>query len=124
MRRALVVLLMVAVPVGSAVLPAGTAGAAPAYTGPCHAAVDVHWPANLRPWAHRIVQRESRGVPTAVNRRAVGRYGRASGCFQMLPGYAAPYLRAAGCGSLLDASCSARSALALYRKAGARPWRV
>ena len=124
MRRALVVLLMVAVPVGAAVAPAGTAGAAPAYSGPCHAAVDAHWPAGLRPWAHRIVQRESRGIPTAVNRRAVGRAGHASGCFQMLPGYAGQFLRAAGCRTLLEANCSARAAYALYRKAGARPWRV
>ena len=48
MRRALVCLLMVAVPVGAAVAPAGTAGAAPAYTGPCHAAVDRYFPANVR----------------------------------------------------------------------------
>ena len=120
MRRALVALLLVA-PAGLATAPAG---AAPAYSGPCHAAVDAYWPAQLQPWAHAIVQRESRGVPTAVNRRAVGHAGHASGCFQMLPGYARPFLRSAGCSSLLEPNCSARAAYALYRKAGARPWRV
>ena len=127
MRRALVCLLMVAVPVGGAVLPAGTAGAAAAhagYSGPCHAAVDRYWPARLQPWAHYVVNRESRGQQGVMNRRAVGRYGRASGCFQMLPGYAAPFLRSARCSSLLVADCNVRAAWALYVKAGTSPWRV
>ncbi len=100
------------------------AAAHPGYTGPCHAAVDRYWPARLQPWAHRIVHRESRGQQAVMNRRPVGRYGRASGCFQMLPGYAAPYLRSARCTNLLVADCNVRAAWALYVKAGVRPWRV
>ena len=127
MRRALVCLLMVAVAAGAAVLPAGTAGAAPAYSGPCHAAVDRYFPANVRATFHWYVHRESRGIPTARNPRALGRggrLGRASGCLQLLPGYAGPFLRAAGCSNLLDADCNVRAAYAMYRKAGLRPWRV
>lgn len=121
MRRALVVLLMVAGPAGAAVLPAGPAGAATAYSGPCHAAVEVHWPAGLRPWAHRIVQRESHGQPTAANRHSSAR-----GCFQMLLRYSAPFYRAVGCSNAqwANATCNVRAAFAMYRKAGARPWRV
>jgi hypothetical protein len=119
MRRALVVLLMVAVPVGGAVLPAGTAGAAAAYSGPCHAAVDAYWPANLRPWAHRIVQRESRGIPTAANRRSSAR-----GCFQMLLRYSAPFYKAVGCSNAQwsNATCNVRAALVMRTRHGARPW--
>jgi len=101
-----------------------TAQAHPGYSGACHAAIDRHWPPSLQPWAHRIVQRESRGQQAVMNKRAVGKYGHASGCFQMLPGYAAPYLRAAKCGSLLVADCNVKAAWALYRKAGTSPWRV
>ena len=120
MRRALVCLLMVAVPVGAAVLPAGTAGAATGYSGPCHAAVDRYFPANLRGTFHRYVARESRGVPTAVNRSPL----HASGCLQLLPRYAGPFLRSAGCSNLLNADCNVRAAYAMYRKAGLRPWRL
>ena len=103
----------------------GQAGAAPAWSGPCHAAVDRYFPAGpVAQRMHQIVHRESRGIPTAVNRRAVGRYGRASGCAQLLPGFARPYLRAAGCSSLLEADCNIRAARALWNKARWSPWRT
>jgi hypothetical protein len=122
MRRALVVLLMVAVPVGGAVLPAGTAGAAPAHagsSGPCHAAVDAYWPAAWQPWAHRIVHRESRGIPTAANRRSSAR-----GCFQMLLRYSSPFYKAVGCSNAMwsSASCNVRAALVMRTRHGVRPW--
>ena len=122
MRRALVVLLMVAVPAGAAVLPAGTAGAAPAhagYAGPCHAAVDAYWPAAWQPWAHRIVQRESRGQAAAANRRSSAR-----GCFQMLLRYSSPFYRAVGCSNAQwsNATCNVRAALVMRQRHGTRPW--
>ena len=92
-----------------------------------HAAVDRYFPPNLQLTFHRYVARESRGIPTVRNPRALGRggrLGRASGCLQLVPGYAGPFLRAAGCSNLLDADCNVRAAYALYRKAGLRPWRV
>ena len=118
--------LAAAVLATAVVVPAasGTAAAAPThagYTGPCHAAVDAYWPAGLQAWAHRIVHRESRGVPTAANRRSSAR-----GCFQMLLRYSSPFYRAAGCSNAqwANATCNVRAAYAMYRKAGARPWRT
>ena len=120
MRRALVVLLLLA-PAGLATAPAGAAPAHAGYSGPCHAAVDAYWPPAWQAWAHRIVHRESRGIPTAANRRSSAR-----GCFQMLLRYSAPFYRAAGCSNAQwsNANCNVRAAYAMYRKAGARPWRV
>lgn len=100
---------------------ASAASAHPGYSGPCHAAVDVHWPANLRPWAHRIVHRESRGIPTAANKRSSAR-----GCFQMLLRYSNPFYKSVGCTNYnwSNATCNVRAAYSMYKQAGARPWRV
>jgi len=114
-------ILLILVTVSSVLVATDTTDAAPVWSGPCHAAVDRYWPANLRPWAHRIVHRESRGIPTAANRRSSAR-----GCFQMLLRYSAPFYRSAGCNNSqwMNADCNVRAAWALYAKAGARPWRV
>ena len=105
----------------SVLVPTAEANAAPAYSGPCHAAIDVHWPANLRPWAHRIVHRESRGIPTAANKRSSAR-----GCFQMLLRYSNPFYKSVGCTNYnwSNATCNVRAAYSMYKKAGPRPWRV
>lgn len=91
------------------------------WSGPCHAAVDSYWPAHLRATAHYIVNRESRGTPTAANPRSSAR-----GCFQMLLRFSAPFYRRVGCSNALwrSATCNVRAALALYRVAGWSPWRV
>jgi hypothetical protein len=92
-----------------------------AYGGACHAAVDAYWPAQHRAWAHAIVHRESRGIPTAANRRSSAR-----GCFQMLLRYSAPYYRAVGCNNYMwsNATCNVRAALVMFQRAGKRPWRL
>jgi hypothetical protein len=98
------------------------AHAAPArYSGACHAAVDAYWPAHLRARAHYIVNRESRGIPSAANRRSSAR-----GCFQMLLRFSAPFYRRVGCSNAqwMVARCNVRAALALHRVAGWSPWRV
>ena len=125
MKRLLVAAIILA-PAGLSV-PAGAAPAAPAWSGPCHAAVDRYFPPAARARMHYVVNRESRGLPYVRNPRALGRggrLGRASGYAQLVPGYAGPYLRAAGCSNLLDADCNIRAAAALYRTAGWRPWAV
>ena len=120
MRRALVVLLLLA-PAGLATAPAGAAPAHAGYSGPCHAAVDAYWPPAWQAWAHRIVHRESRGIPTAANRRSSAR-----GCFQMLLRYSAPFYRAVGCSnySWSDPTCNVRAALVMRQRHGTRPWAV
>ena len=120
MRRALVVLLMVAVPAGAAVLPAGTAGAATGWSGPCHAAVDKYFQRD-RQWAHMVTQRESLGRPSSRNRSSG-----AAGCFQLMPQYYRRWMRSAGCSNVWDADCNVRTAWWLYNgaKQGRRPWRV
>jgi hypothetical protein len=126
MRRALVCLLMVAVPVGSAVLPAGTAGATGGQSPTCNAAIDVWWPAQHRAWAKSIVWREARNLPHAANRRSSAR-----GCFQLLMSlHAHRYnkFRALGChpGKWNNADCNALAALDLFntRGVGKRAWAV
>jgi hypothetical protein len=124
MRRALVVLLMVAVPVGGAVLPAGTAGAQGGQSPTCNAAIDVWWPAQHRAWAKQIVWREARNLPHAANRRSSAR-----GCFQLLMSlHAHRYNRYAGLGchpgKWANADCNALAALNLFQQAGKRPWAV
>ena len=91
------------------------------YTGGCHAAVDAYWPAQHRNWAHRIVQRESRGQATATNPRSSAR-----GCFQMLLRYSAPFYRAVGCTNAQWSNpvCNVRAAYVMFQKAGKSPWRV
>ena len=114
-------LVIAAALVVSVLTTSETVSAHPGYSGPCHAAVDTHWPASLQSWAHRIVQRESRGIPTAANKRSSAR-----GCFQMLLRYSSPFYRAVGCSNYnwSNANCNVKAAYALYKKAGARPWRT
>ena len=121
MRRALVCLLMVAVPVGGAVLPAGTAGAATSPT--CNAAIDVWWPVQHRAWAKSIVWREAGNQPAAANRRSSAR-----GCWQLLMSlHAHRYNKVGfGChpGKWANADCNTLAALHLFKQAGKTPWRV
>ena len=122
MRRALVCLLRVAVPVGGAVLPAGTAGAA---TSPdCYSAINVWWPAQHRAWARMVVTREAANRPAAANARSSAR-----GCFQLLQSlHAGRYnkFRGWGCSPAKwsNADCNALAALDLFKQAGKTPWRV
>lgn len=108
--------------------PTATAEAAPAapirpahagYTGPCHAAVDTYWPVAWQSWAHYVVNRESRGTPTAANPRSSAR-----GCFQMLLRYSAPFYRAVGCSNAMWSNpvCNVRAALVMRQRHGTRPW--
>lgn len=92
-----------------------------AYTGPCHDAVRAYWPAAWRPWAHAVVHRESRGIPTAANRRSSAR-----GCFQMLLRYSNPFYKAVGCTNYnwSSATCNVRAALVMRQRHGTRPWAV
>jgi hypothetical protein len=118
MRRAIVAAFLIAAPAGLATAPAGAAGA---WSGPCHAAVDAYWPASSQAWAHRIVQRESRGIPTAANRRSSAR-----GCWQMLVRLHGRRFTAVGCSPAMwsDARCNTLAALNLYQQAGRSPWRL
>lgn len=83
--------------------------------GDCHAAVDALWPAASRAWAHRIVQRESRGIATAQNPTSS-----AAGCFQLLRLHA--WRIPGGWANRYNATANIRGALSLYREAGTRPW--
>lgn len=116
MRRAAAILAAAVV----VALPT-TAQASPArYAGPCHAAIERHFggmPSFAARW-HYIAHRESRGIPTAVNPSPL----HASGCVQILPRYARPFLRMARCSSLLVADCNIRAAYAMWTVAGWRPW--
>ena len=121
MRRALVCLLMVAVPVGGAVLPAGTAGAA---TSPdCYSAINVWWPVQHRAWARMVVTREAGNRPAAANARSSAR-----GCWQLLMSlHAHRYNKVGfGChpGKWANADCNTLAALHLFKQAGKTPWRV
>ena len=128
MRRALVVLLMVAVPAGAAVLPAGTAGAAPALgageSPTCAAAIDVWWPASSRAWAKRIAARES----GYLNARAANPRSSAKGCMQLLHSlHAWRYDRVGfGCNRYRwsNNDCSILAARHLFLQTGTSPWRV
>jgi hypothetical protein len=128
MRRALVCLLMVAVPVGSAVLPAGTAGAAVRLVAgespTCAAAIDVWWPAQSRAWAKRIAARES----GYLNARAKNPKSSAVGCMQLLHSlHAWRYDRVGfGCNRWRwrNTDCSILAARHLFLQAGTRPWAV
>lgn len=96
--------------------------AAPArWSGPCHQAVDRYWPAPLRARAHYIVNRESKGLPYAANRRSSAR-----GCFQMLLRFSGPFYRRVGCSNAqwANATCNVRAAYQLHRVAGWSPWSV
>lgn len=131
MRRALVCLLMVAVPVGGAVLPAGTAGAAPAPPAgnACVAAIRATFAPHGAGVVNRFIAisyRESRWTANIQNRITVrdrrGRvYGRATGCLQILP------LVARNVGSTCDlrnSLCNASTARRLWLKMGWSPWAV
>ena len=88
-------------------------------TQTCHGAVDALWPANSRSWAHRIVNRESGGRPTAQNRRSS-----AAGCFQLVKVHAGRFAKVGYSWSdRYDAAANTLAALDLYRSAGSRPWR-
>lgn len=97
--------------------PAATSG----YRGACHDAVRAYWPAAWQPWAHQIVHRESRGIPTAANPRSSAR-----GCFQMLLRYSAPFYAAVGCSnaSWSNATCNVRAALVMRQRHGTWPWKM
>jgi len=121
MRRALVCLLMVAVPVGSAVLPAGTASAATSPT--CNAAIDVWWPTQHRAWARMVVTREAANRPASANARSSAR-----GCWQLLMSLHAHRFKKVGFGcspaKWANADCNTLAALHLFKQAGKTPWRV
>lgn len=84
--------------------------------GICHAAVDEIVPADLRPFFHGIVRRESGDDPGATYRNENGSIDR--GCMQVNS------IHGVGAACLLNARCNIRTALRLYRKAGASPWRA
>ena len=88
-------------------------------TQTCHGAVDALWPANSKAWAHRIVERESRGNARAQNRRSS-----AAGCFQLLRVHASRFSATGSSWSdRYDARANTLAALDLYREQGTRPWR-
>ena len=131
MRRALVCLLMVAVPVGGAVLPAGTAGAAPPPPAgnACVAAIRATFAPHGAGVVNRFIAisyRESRWTANIQNSITVrdrrGKvYGRATGCLQILP------LVARNVGSTCDlrsSACNAQTARRLWLKMGWSPWAV
>jgi soluble lytic murein transglycosylase-like protein len=103
--------------------PAAHASPPPPASNPCVAAIRAVWPDHLEGRAIAISWRESRWTPGAVNRRAVGKFGRATGCMQILPGVAR---RIGSTCDLRNASCNAATAWALYnyRRSGWRPWSV
>ena len=128
MRRVLVSTIIATSIVLGSVATAGAAPAAPAapvarsgWSGPCHAAVDTYWPAQWRNWAHYVVNRESRGLPSAANRSSSAR-----GCFQMLLRYSAPFYRAVGCTNAMwsNATCNVRAALVMRTRHGVSPWKM
>jgi hypothetical protein len=93
--------------------------AAPPPTATCHEAVDAIWPASSRAWAHRIVQRESRGRAWAQNKRSS-----AAGCFQLLRMHAWRFDETGSSWAhRYEAPANTRAALHLYQQAGRRPWR-
>jgi hypothetical protein len=84
----------------------------------CHGQVDEQWPSSSRAWAHRIVERESRGIATAQNR-----YSTAAGCFQLLRMHAFRFDRHGYSWSdRYNARANVTAALDLYHEAGTRPW--
>ena len=118
-RFAVAATLAVATLVPLVAQPAEAAPALRTYSGGCHAAVDAYWPVQHRGWAHQIVHRESRGVPTAANPRSSAR-----GCFQMLLRYSSPFYRAVGCSNAMwsNATCNVRAAYVMFQRAGRSPW--
>ena len=115
------VIFLSVISVFSILIPATEVSAYQPYSGPCHEAVDNYWPTALQNWAHYIVHRESRGIPTAANKRSSAR-----GCFQMLLRYSSPFYRSVGCtnANWSNATCNVRAAYSMYRKTGPRAWRV
>lgn len=83
----------------------------------CHGAVDVLWPASSRAWAHRIVDRESRGIATAQNPGSS-----AAGCFQIIKGTWLANADGEPWAHRYDPAANVRVALRLYQRAGAAPW--
>jgi len=84
----------------------------------CHEAVDRYWPSSSQGWAHRIVDRESGGDPTAQNS-----HSSAAGCMQLVRVHAHRYDATGSSWSMrYDARANIRAALNLYLEQGTRPW--
>lgn len=122
MKR-LVVALVILAPAGLSV-PAGAAPV-PNPANPCVAAIRATFAPHGAAVVNRFVAisyRESRWTQTAVNRRSMGvKWGRATGCVQILPGVARNV--GARC-DLRNAWCNAQTARTLWLRAGWSPWRV
>lgn len=84
----------------------------------CYGAVARIWPAELQPWARRIVWRESRDTPTAQNTSSTS-----AGCFQLTRIHA-DLFAAVGCSwaRRYNALCNTKAAWLLYQRNGAAPW--
>jgi hypothetical protein len=99
------------------------AGAAATYdpNNPCVVAITHTWPANTHARILAVSFRESRHQQAVMNARAVGRWGHATGCLQILPGVAR---NVGGNCNLREAWCNASVGLKLFRKMGWSPWAV
>ena len=85
----------------------------------CHQAVDRYWPPSSAGWAHRVVNRESRGRPEAQNRRSS-----AAGCFQLMKVHAWRFdATGSSWSARYDPAANILAGLHLYREQGSRPWR-
>lgn len=102
-----------------------SAPAAAPPAGLCESLLATYFADDYR-WAHRVVMRESRCTPSAVNYEGCDTSGRtnshAMGLFQMCyPLHEASFV-AAGCQEPLDAECNVRAARKLYDRSGRAPW--
>ena len=123
MKRLAVALVIILAPAGLSV-PAGAAPAPPG-ANPCVAAIRATFAPHGAAVVNRFVAiswRESRWTPGIANRRSMGaKWGRATGCLQILPGVARNV--GARC-DLRSATCNAQTARTLWLRAGWSPWRV
>jgi hypothetical protein len=89
-------------------------------SGDCFVEMRKVFPASAWNWATSIINRESRGIPTAQNPSSS-----AAGCWQMLAMHDHRYY-AVGCvpSQKYQARCNNRAAYHLYQAAGTSPWRV
>ena len=87
-------------------------------TQTCHGAVDAYWPASSRSWAHRIVERVSRGNAGAQNRHSY-----AAGCFGIFRWTWNAQHSVIPWSQRYDPVSNTQVALVLYQRAGTRPWR-
>ena len=84
----------------------------------CHGQVDALWPASSRAWAHQIVNRESRGIATAQNRRST-----AAGCFQLLSMHADLFTaNGYSWADRYNPRANVLAALSLFQGSGRAPW--